>query len=226
MIARQLNTDIPETGEDQFQPSPRLRDQISPIGHLLSQNLLDEAVRSLQEDLAMLQAEQQRGLNSLGGALDHLNHEVGAVRSQLSLLTEPRLLAQQTPVAAPSDAEASPDDTRDSRYPSRAETDLQFDRIEKQIALLMRGMDAVDVLRYQSDVHTRALARLTDLLGEVVKPRQPEGFAELELAVRTMESSQRRSARTQLMAFSILGLGLAPGIGALTWMILRATGSL
>jgi uncharacterized coiled-coil protein SlyX len=209
MIARPWETEIEvqEDGEDSL-PAPRQRSQPSPIGHLLSQNLLDEAVRALQEDLAMLQAEQERGLGSLGGALEQIGQEIGAVRAQLSALAEPLLNAQPT---LPAEVEAE-----------RAEIEQRFERLEKQVGLLMRGMDSVDALRYQSDVHTRALARLTDLLGEVVRPRPVEGLEPLQHAVAALERSQRRDARFQLIALSLLGVGVAPGIGALVWLLLRS----
>jgi hypothetical protein len=85
----------------------------------------------------------------------------------------------------------------------------------------MRGLDSVDALRYQSDVHTRALARLTDLLGEVVRPRPVEGLEPLQQAVAALERGQRRDARFQAVTLSLLGVGVTPGIGALVWLILR-----
>jgi hypothetical protein len=217
MIARQFETEAPEAGDEPLSPTPRLREQMSPIGHLLSRNLLDEAVRALQEDLALLQAEQQRGLRSLGGTLEQLGKEFEAVRCQLAVLTEPLLVAHQGLAGAA--AESDPE-----RVAERTEVHLRFERLEKQVALLMRGMDAVDGLRYQSEVHTRALARLTDLITEVVKPRPPEGLLALEETVQAMERAQRRAARFQLVAASLLGLGLTPGLAALVWLLLRANG--
>ena len=212
MIARpwETETGVEEDG-DGSPRAPRLRSEPSPIGQLLSQNLLDEAVRALQEDLAMLQADQERGLGSLGGALAQIGEEIGAVRTQLSALAEPLLNAQAA--GPPLEAETERE---------RVELELRFERLEKQVGLLMRGMDSVDTLRYQSDVHTRALARLTDLLGEVVRPRPVEGLEPLQQAVIALERSQRRDAKVQVIALSLLGIGVTPGIGALAWLLLRS----
>jgi hypothetical protein len=134
------------------------------------------------------------------------------VRAQLSALAEP-LLAR---AAAP---ELDGDEWASERQ--QAEIERRFERIEKQVALLVRGMDSVDTLRYQSDVHTRALARLTDLLSEVLKPKPVEGMLELQRAVIALEAGQQRTSRVQVLALSLLGVGLTPGIGALAWLILR-----
>ena len=212
MIVRQWENGLEEHGEETVR-APRLRSEPSPIGQLLGQNLLDDAVRALQEDLALLQAEQERGLGSLGGTLEQIGQELGAVRTQLAALAEPILTAHAS-AATSGDSDAQ-------RDRERAELESRFDRLEKQVALLMRGMDSVDQLRYQSDVHTRALARLTDLLGEVVRPRPVEGLEPLQEAVISLERSQRQNGRLQVVALSLLGLGMTPGIGALTWLLLR-----
>src|SRR5919199_7015400 len=93
MIVRQWETELEENAAEAVR-TPRLRSEPSPIGQLLGQNLLDDAVRALQEDLAMLQAGQERGLDSLGGALAQIGQEIGAVRAQLAVLAEPIMKAQ------------------------------------------------------------------------------------------------------------------------------------
>lgn len=213
MIARQWDAELDQHGEEAVR-APRLRSQPSPIGQLLGQNLLDDAVRALQEDLALLQAEQERGLGSLGCTLEQIGQELSAVRTQLTALAEPLMTAHAAGGDGPAEAELA-------RERERAAVEARFERIEKQVALLVRGMDSVDQLRYQSDVHTRALARLTDLLGEVVRPRPVEGLEPLQEAVAALERSQRQSSRLQVAALSLLGLAVTPGIGALTWLILR-----
>jgi hypothetical protein len=134
--------------------------------------------------------------------------EIGAVRAQLAALAEP-LLAAQSVTTEHLVAERE-----------RAELEARFERLERQVSLLVRGLDSVDTLRYQSDVHTRALARLTDLLGEVVRPRPVEGLEALQRSVATLEAGQRQQSRAQLMGFVLLGVGLLPGVAALAWLAL------
>ena len=210
MMARSRDTETADSNDEPLDPGPRVRKQTSPIGQLLGQNMLDEAVRALQEDLAMLQAEQERGLSSLGGALQQIGQELGAVRTQLSALAEPLLAAR--PGLVPADSQREVDGVA---------VDLRLERLEKQAALLMRGLDTVDGLRHQSEVHTRALARLTDLVGEAVRPKPVEGLEELQQAVAAVEVSQRKQARTGRIASVLLGLGLTPGLGALVWLLLQ-----
>ena len=212
MIVRPWETEVEDNGEESPR-APRPRSEPSPLGQLLGQNSFDEAVRALQEDLAMLQVEQERRLGSLGGALEEIGQEIAAVRAQLAALAEPLLNARAAGGSTGAETE---------RERERAETQLRFDRLEKQVGLLMRGLDSVDSLRYQSDVHTRALARLTDLLGEVVRPRPLEGLEPLQQAVASLEARQRREARFQVIALSLLGVGMTPGIGALAWLLLRS----
>jgi hypothetical protein len=173
----------------------------------------DEMIRTIQEDLALLQAQQECGISTLGGALEQIGLELSAVRGQLSALAEP-LLAAQTATSAATELH-----TAEER--ERLEIQARFDRLEKQVAVLMRGLDSVDGLRYQSDVHTRALARLTDLLGEVVRPRPIEGLDTLQLAVASLDHSQRRTTRVQTIALSMIGLGMTPGLAALVWLVVR-----
>jgi uncharacterized coiled-coil protein SlyX len=219
MMLRQWETELTEVGEVPLEPPARLGSQSGPARPLLGQVVLDKAVQALQEDLALLQTEQERGLNTLGGALAHINEELTAVRDQLAALAEPLLAAKTPPDAAAANVES----VFDRR---QAETEARFERLEKQVALLIRGMDTVDTLRFQSDVHTRALARLTDLLGEVVKPKPIEGLEPLQKAVASLEQTQQRSTRLQTAALVILGVGLTPGLGALGWLILRGSGAL
>src|SRR5919197_3974719 len=123
MMARQWEAEL-NAGEDELpQPPPRLREPPSPIGQLLGQNLLDEAVRALQEDLAMLQAEQERGLVSINGTLEQIGQELSAVRAQLIALTEPILSAQASVAPAGQESEAERERERD-------ETELRFERLE------------------------------------------------------------------------------------------------
>src|SRR6266542_453583 len=177
-------------------------------------NRVDDSLRALQEDLAMLQAEQERGLSSLGGALEHIGLELGAVRTQLTALTEPLLAG----LADKPGLESEPGEQGEL-----AEAQMRFERLEKQLGLLMRGLDAVEGLRYQSDVHTRALARLTDLLGEVMQPKPIEGLEMLKQSVAALEHGQRRNARIQMIALAIFGLGLSPGLVARVWLWLRSS---
>lgn len=214
MIARQWESETDTAPEERAElaPEPRLREHASPISQLLGQNMLDEAVRALQEDLALLQAEQERSLGSLNGTLEQIGQELGAVRAQLTALAEPLLNGQ---VARGGEAESERE---------RTEIQLRLERLEKQVTVLMRGMDAVDSLRYQSDVHTRALARLTDLLGEVVRPKPVEGLEPLKEAVTALERSQRRTARFQVALMALLGIGITPGLGALAWLVAQRGG--
>jgi uncharacterized coiled-coil protein SlyX len=180
-----------------------------PAGPLLPDASLDASVRSLQEDLALLHADQERALGTVNGNLVQLGEEIGAVRAQLAALAEPLLAAQGLSAEHVSHV---------STERERAEVEARFERLERQVSLLVRGLDSVDTLRYQSDVHTRALARLTDLLGEVVRPRPIEGLEALQKAVATLEAGQRRQSRAQLVGFALLGVGLLPGVGALAWL--------
>src|SRR5207249_7256945 len=135
-----------------------------------------------------------------------IGQELGAVRTQLSALAEPLFAAR--PGLAPADSQREVD---------RVALDPRLERLEKQVALLMRGLDTVDGLRHQSEVHTRALARLTDLVGEAVRPKPVEGLEELRQAVAALEVNQRKQARARRIASVLLGLTLTPALGALVW---------
>jgi hypothetical protein len=211
MIVDQWETDLAVTAAASAGAAEG--EQPGPIGQLLVQNRLDELVRTVQEDLALLQAQQERGISSLGGAIEQIGGELNAVRNQLFALARPLLAAQAaaTPAPDPQTAEAR----------ERAEIEARFERLEKQVSLLMRGLDSMDGLRYQSDVHTRALARLTDLLGEVVKPKPIEGLDALQLAVASLEHTHYRTTRMQSIALTLIGLGITPGIGAMAWLLVR-----
>ena len=223
VIASDLETDPAESDPEPQRRESCRRDQPSPIGQLLGQNLLDEAVRALQEDLALLQAQQERGLSLLGGALEHIGQELGAVRSQLTVLAAQRGPGPVEPGANPHHAG------------ERAETLAHFERLDRQVALLIRGMDTVDGLRHQSDVHTHALARLTALVGELAQPRPVEGLQPLQQAVTTLElavaalrqenarldQGQLRAAGLQGITFAVLGLAATPGLAALAWLLLH-----
>ena len=214
MIARQWDTGIGGSEAEAVDAVAPPRSESSPLDDLFSERMLDEAMRLLQEDLAILQAEQERGLGALGGTLDRIGQELNAVRAQLAALAEPLLTVQLSAADAQTGSE-------EQLSRERQEIEQRFERIERQVALLVRGMDSIDGLRYQSDVHTRALARLTDLIGEVVRPRPIEGLVPLQQAVSALERSHKRSTRLQLIALSVIGLGLTPGIGALAWILLR-----
>jgi uncharacterized coiled-coil protein SlyX len=214
MIARQCDTGIGGSEAEAVDAGAPPRSESSPLDDLFSERMLDEAMRLLQEDLAILQAEQERGLGALGGTLDRIGQELNAVRAQLAALAEPLLTVQLSAADAQTGSE-------EQLSRERQEIEQRFERIERQVALLVRGMDSIDGLRYQSDVHTRALARLTDLIGEVVRPRPIEGLEPLQQAVSALERSHKRSTRLQLIALSVIGLGLTPGIGALAWILLR-----
>jgi uncharacterized coiled-coil protein SlyX len=216
MIVDQWETGLTEAEVPALEPGPRRNGTPGPVGQLPGQQVLDAAVRSLQEDLASLQAQQERGISSLGGALEHLGQELSLVRTQLAALAEPLLAAQSAPTQ---DSQSLSPEERE-----RVENRQRLERLERQVALLMRGLDSVESLRYQSDVHTRALARLTDLLGEVVKPKPVEGLAALQLAVASLAEGQRRASRLQTISLALLGIGLTPGIGALAWLLLRTHG--
>jgi uncharacterized coiled-coil protein SlyX len=188
-------------------------EQLQATEDPLAENRIDELVRTIQEELMLLQAQQECGIATLGGAIEQIGAELSAVRSQLSALAEPLLAAQ--PGTSPAT------EVRSAEERERAEIQARFDRLEKQVAVLMRGLDSVDGLRYQSDVHTRALARLTDLLGEVARPRPIEGLDTLQLAVASLENTQHRTTRVQTMALTVLGLGMTPGLAALIWLVVR-----
>jgi hypothetical protein len=211
MILDQWETDlavVAATGEAAVEGG-----QPGGVGQPRAQSRTDEMIRTIQEDLALLQAQQECGISTLGGALEQIGVELSAVRGQLSALAEP-LLAAQTATSAANELH-----TAEER--ERVEIQARFDRLEKQVAVLMRGLDSVDGLRYQSDVHTRALARLTDLLGEVVRPKPIEGLDTLQLAVASLEYTQRRTTRVQTIALSMIGLGMTPGLAALVWLMVR-----
>jgi uncharacterized coiled-coil protein SlyX len=228
MITSDLETDLTGSGQEPRRRESRRLEQPSPISHLLAQSLLDEAVRALQEDLAMLQAEQERGLSSLDGALEHIGQELDAVRSQLTALAEPLLAARSG--IGPGEPGADP-----HHVGERAETLAHFERLDRQVALLVRGMDTVDRLRHQSDVHTGALARLTVLVGELARPRPVEGLQNLQQAVTALEQAvaalrqdharldqnRVRAAGLQRITFALLGLAATPGLAALVWLTLQ-----
>jgi hypothetical protein len=214
MIARQWDHELDDATVALPQPGSRLRDQPSPIGPMLGQNLLDEPVRALQEDLALLQAEQERGLDTVNGTLERIGRELAGMRAQIDALSTLSVAAPVVPAESESGVEST----------TAPETNVRFERLEQQVGMLARGMESVELLRYQSDVHTRALARLTDLLGEVVRPKPVEGLAELQHAVAVLEEGQRRTARRQVVALSMVSVGLMPGLGAVVWLVARGVG--
>lgn len=217
MITSEWETDLAEAEGARLETEPGEAAEPGLVDTRAEMPAIEGSVRELREELAMLQAEQERGLDSLGGALQQIGHELSIVRTQLAALAEPIL-------AGDSASEAAAAETTPKTDHERAETEQRLERIERQVALLLRGLDSVEGLRHQSDVHTRALARLTDLLGEVVRPRPVEGLAPLQLAVAALEESQQRQARLQTATLVAFGLGLLPGLVALGWLIARAVG--
>lgn len=195
-------------GDGPGEMTPRLREQPSPIGQLLGQHMLDEAVRALQEDLALLQAGQEQGLHALSAAVGRMVQELGSVREQLGTLGQ----IEMSP-GGPAIAEAE-----------FAALMGRVEQAERQVLLLLRGMETIDGLRHQVGVHTQAIARLTDLLTLSLQPRPVEGLEELWQSVAQIERRQVRLDRVQLLALGLTALSALPGLGALLWLLARAAG--
>src|SRR5438874_4795657 len=106
-MSGQLETAVSEAANVFLQTDSASDQRPDSIGEILRQHEAEEALRGLQEDLALLQAEQERGLHSLGGALEQLGEELGAVRAQLAAMAEP-LLATRISTDAP-EQRADPD---------------------------------------------------------------------------------------------------------------------
>src|SRR5262245_34528850 len=96
MMARQLEAAVSAAADDLLKSESGTSGGAGTVEQILDAEPVDGALRVLQEDLAMLQAEQERGLSSLGGAIGQIGVELGAIRTQLTALAEP-LLATQTP---------------------------------------------------------------------------------------------------------------------------------
>jgi hypothetical protein len=156
-------------------------------------------------------------LGSLGTTLDRIGQEVGSVRTQLAALAEPLLAAQVS-------AEAAAGGPGSESEQATAERDLRLERLEGQVALLVRTIETVDGLRYQSDVHTRALARLTDLLSEVIRPKPDETLESLKQTLCVVEESQRRTGRRLVLVLALFAVGAVPGLAALAWMLINSAG--
>lgn len=199
MIVRPWNVEEGEemqVEEASLEPTtPRLREHISPIGQIVGQNLLDAAVQELQAELASLHAEQERSLGSIGEAIGQLARDLNGVRAQLS--------AQASP------GEAGPPPQLDG-----AELRLGLDlarerlaRLERQASLLTSGLDAIDALRAQAEVHGRAIGRLTEIVVDA-EQRLTElaPAAELrptELAHLVDERLTERTARLDLRLLAL-----------------------
>ncbi|MCC7103884.1 MAG: hypothetical protein IT307_01960 [Chloroflexi bacterium] len=194
--------------EEPGEVGPRLRKQPSPIGQLLGQNMLDDAVRALQEDLALLQAGQERGISALGSAMARLIEELGEVRSRIGALGELGNSSAATPAA---EAEWAALLTR-------------VDRSERQVMLLLRGMETLDGLRHQVSIHTQAIGRLTDLVAIASQPRPIEGLEALQQTVALLQQSQAGQQRFQVLSLAVAALGALPGVGALVWLAVRVYG--
>lgn len=196
-----------------------LEDPAVSINRQLNQGLLEEGIEVLRADLVVLQTEQERGLGSLSATLDRIGQDVGSVRIQLAALAEPLLTAQ---VGADTAAGEPGSESGSLSF----EAQLRLERLESQVTLLVRSMEAVDGLRYQSDVHTRALARLTDVLSEVVRPKPDGALESVKQALNNLEESQRGTGRRLVFALALLAVGVAPGLAALAWLVINSVGLL
>jgi hypothetical protein len=170
--------------------------------------MLDDAVRALQEDLALLQAGQERGMSALGSAMARLVEELGEVRSRVSALGELGSSAAATPAA-------------EAEWTTLL---ARVDQSERQVMLLLRGMETLDGLRHQVNIHTQAIGRLTDLVVIASQPRPIEGLEALQQTVALLQKSQASQQRLQVLSLAVAALGALPGIGALVWLAARVYG--
>jgi hypothetical protein len=243
MIVRPWDAEADERGQQADPPraGPRLREQTSPIGQIVGQNLLDEAVRDLHQELAAIQAEQERSVSTISGTLGQIAQELVAVRDQLAALTEPLLRA----------VESEPAERGGTNLVELRETRERIERAERQVNLLVRGLDSVDALRAQVEVHNRAIGRLTELAADA-SPRvdqlrddleQTTGSLQhtvsrlgarleageqtvrgLELTLGTAEAGARQAENGRRLAYALLTLGLTPGLAVAVWVVLQLLG--
>lgn len=243
MIVRPWETDTDEAVSevDPARTGPRLREQTSPIGQILGQNLLDAAVREIQQDLANLQAEQGRSIESLSGTLNQIAQELTSVRDQLTALREDAPADQRTALPAVNEA----------RPLELDQTNERVERLERQLGLVLRGVDSFDALRAQAEVHTRAIGRLTEIVADteprldLLRDDAAETASELrratagldrrldsaeqgqhgfELALSALERRERRTEGARRLAYALLTLGLTPGLAAAVWLVLQLLG--
>jgi hypothetical protein len=93
--------------------------------------------------------------------------------------------------------------------------------LEQQVELLRSGLDQLGQLRQDATRQAGAIGQLTEVL-ELLVARGVSPVAEpLANEVAALADQQRRGAREQATALMMLGLGLAPGFGALAWLLFR-----
>jgi hypothetical protein len=240
MIVRPWDAETDESGQEAERSTggPRLREQTSPIGQIVGQNLLDAAVREIHQELAAIQAEQERSINALSGTLSQIAQELVSVRGQLGSLSEPLLEAARSESVERGGADL--DGTRE-----------RIERAERQVSLLIRGLDSVDALRAQVEVHNRAIGRLTELAADAA-PRidqvrddlehtsgalqhsvsrlaarldgDEQALRGLELTLATAEAGEHRAENNRRLAYALLTLGMTPGLAAALWLVLLTVG--
>ena len=243
MIVRpwEAETEEEESEAETARTGPRLREQTSPIGQILGQNLLDAAVREIQQELANLQAEQERSIGSLGGTLSQIAQELASVRDQLAGLGEAPSADQRARLSAVDEVKLAQFD----------QTHERVERLERQLGLILRGIDSFEALRAQVEVHNRAIGRLTEIVADT-QPRleqlredtaetaselrravarlerrldsDEQSFHGLELAVAALERRERRAESARKLAYALLTLGLTPGLAAAVWLVLQIVG--